>query len=172
MVKEMLIERSKDGDTEAFAQLFSQFEVELYKMAYVYVGNEADALDVVQEVAYRSFKYINSLQDATYIKTWLMRIAINCATDVLKKRGHVQPYEGDLQESDEPHEKLPEKWALEDVMTRLTKEEKDVILLRFYHDYTLQQTATILQLKLGTTKTILYRALRKLRQALEQEVQE
>lgn len=57
-------------------------------------------------------------------------------------------------------------------MTRLTKEEKDVVLLKFYHDYTLQQTATILQLKLGTTKTILYRALKKLRKALEQEVQE
>lgn len=171
-MQEILIKRARDGDAEAFAQLFSQFEVELYKMAYVTVGNEADALDVVQEVAYRSFKYIHSLQDATYIKTWLMRIAINCATDVLKKRGLILSYESDLEDSEEPHEELPEKWALEDVMTKLTKDEKDVILLRFYHDYTLQQTATILQFKLGTTKTILYRALRKLRQALEQEVQE
>ena len=171
-MKEMLIKRAKDGDVEAFAQLFSQFEVELYKTAYVYVGNEPDALDVVQEVAYRSFKYIHSLQGATYIKTWLMRITINCATDVLKKRGQILSYENDFEESEEPYEELPDKWALEDVMTKLTKEEKDVILLRFYHDYTLQQMATILQLSLGTTKTILYRALRKLRQALEQEVQE
>ncbi|MFJ7734698.1 RNA polymerase sigma factor [Lysinibacillus sp. NPDC097287] len=169
---EVLVKRVKDGDAEAFAQLFAQYEVDLYKMAYVYVGNEADALDIVQEVAYRSFKYIHSLQGATYIKTWLMRIAINCATDVLKKRGNIMPYEEDFEESDEPFEELPEKWALEDVMTKLTKEEKDVILLRFYQDHTLQQTAAILQLKLGTTKTILYRALRKLRQVLEQEVQE
>lgn len=169
---EKLIMRAQQGDAEAFAQLFAQFEVDLYKMAYVYVGNEADALDVVQEVAYKSFKYIQSLQGATYIKTWLMRITINCATDVLKKRGHILPYEEDFEESEEPYEELPEKWALEDVMTKLSEEEKDVILLRFYHDYTLQQTATILQLKLGTTKTVLYRALRKLRQALEQEVQE
>ena len=169
---EKLIKRAQGGDAEAFAQLFAQYEVDLYKMAYVYVGNEADALDVVQEVAYKSFKYIQSLQDATYIKTWLMRITINCTTDVLKKRGHILPYEGNIEESEEPHEELPDRWALEDVMTKLTKEEKGVILLRFYQDLTLQQTAMILQLKLGTTKTILYRALRKLRQALEQEVQE
>ena len=97
---EVLVNRAKNGDAEAFAQLFAQFEVDLYKMAYVYVGNEADALDVVQEVAYRSFKYIHSLQGATYIKTWLMRIAINCATDVLKRRGNTMPYEEDFEESE------------------------------------------------------------------------
>ena len=165
------IKRAKAGDAEAFAELFRQFEVDLYKMAYVYVGNETDALDVVQEVAYRSFKYIHSLQEVTYIKTWFIRITINCSTDLLKRRGDILPYEENLDEGEEPYEELVEKWALEDVMIKLTKEEKDVVLLKYYQDYTLQQTATILQLKLGTTKTILYRALKKLRQALEQEVQ-
>ncbi|MGE7694224.1 sigma-70 family RNA polymerase sigma factor [Lysinibacillus sp. NPDC094177] len=170
-MQEILVQRAKEGDAEAFAQLFSQYEIDVYKMAYVYVGNEADALDVVQEVAYRSFKYIHSLQSVTYVKTWLIRIAINCATDLLKKRGEILPFEAGLEIIEEPLEELPEKWALEDVMTKLTKEEKDVILLRFYHDYTLSQVAHFLQLKLGTTKTILYRALKKLKQALEQEVQ-
>ncbi|MCL1694295.1 sigma-70 family RNA polymerase sigma factor [Lysinibacillus sp. BPa_S21] len=171
-MQEILVQRAKEGDAEAFAQLFSQFEIDLYKMAYVYVGNEADALDVVQEVAYRSFKYIHSLQSVTYVKTWLMRIVINCASDLLKKRGQNRPFEAELEIGEESLEELPEKWALEDVMAKLTKEEKDVILLRFYHDYTLSQVAQVLQLKLGTTKTILYRALKKLKQALEQEVQE
>ena len=169
-MQEAYIKRAKAGDADAFAEVFRQFEVDLYKLAYVYVGNETDALDVVQEVAYRSFKYIHSLQEVTYIKTWLMRITINCSTDFLKRRGDILPYEENQDEGEEPYEELTEKWALEDVMTRLTKEEKDVVLLKYYHDYTLQQTATILQLKLGTTKTILYRALKKLRQALEQEV--
>ncbi|WP_053482427.1 hypothetical protein [Lysinibacillus sp. FJAT-14745] len=58
-MQEIIVQRAKEGDAEAFAQLFSQFEIDLYKMAYVYVGNEADALDVVQEVAYSSFTYIH-----------------------------------------------------------------------------------------------------------------
>lgn len=170
-MQEMLVARAKKGDAEAFAQLFSQYEMDLYKMAFIYVGNEADALDVVQEVAYRSFKYIHSLQNSTYLKTWLVRIVINCATNLLKKREPLVDYEPESELGEEPHEELPERWALEDVMTKLTKAEKDVILLRFYQDYTLPQVAQVLQLKLGTTKTILYRALKKLKQALEQEGQ-
>lgn len=49
---EVLVKRAKDGDAEAFAQLFAQFEVDLYKMAYVFVCNE---------VTYRSIKYIQYL---------------------------------------------------------------------------------------------------------------
>ncbi|MCS1393702.1 hypothetical protein NXZ77_19195 [Lysinibacillus boronitolerans] len=40
------------------------------------LDQKADALDVVQEVAYRSFKYIHSLQNSSYLKTWLIRIVI------------------------------------------------------------------------------------------------
>lgn len=170
-MQEKLVERAKKGDAEAYAQLFSQYELDLYKMAFIYVGNEADALDVIQEVAYRSFKYIHSLQNASYLKTWLIRIVINCAINLLKKREPIVEFELESELGEEPHEELPERWALEDVMTKLTKEEKDVILLRFYHDYTLSQVAQVLQLKFGTTKTILYRALKKLKQALEQKGQ-
>ncbi|GLC86942.1 RNA polymerase sigma factor [Lysinibacillus piscis] len=165
---DILVQRAKKGDAEAFAQLFAHYEVELYKMAYIYVGNEADALDVVQEVAYRSFKSIHSLQQTIYVKTWLIRITINCANDVLKKKG-LPTATIHMEISEEYEEGLLEKWRLEDVMTILSKAEKDIVLLRFYQDYTIAQTAQILQLKLGTAKTILYRALKKLKQALEQE---
>ena len=46
-------------------------------MAYVYVKNKDDALDVVQEVAYQSFKKIDTLKKPEYFKTWLIKIAIN-----------------------------------------------------------------------------------------------
>ncbi len=90
-------------------------------------------------------------------------MVINCAINLLKKREPIVEFELESELGEEPHEELPERWALEDVMTKLTKEEKDIILLRFYHDYTLSQVAQVLQLKSGTTKTILYRALKKLK---------
>lgn len=54
-------------------------------MAYVYVKNRDDALDVVQEVAYQSFKKIDTLKNPEYFKTWLMKITMNCATNQVKK---------------------------------------------------------------------------------------
>ena len=59
--------------------------------------------------------------------------------------------------------------TLEAAMKYLTVEEKNIILLKYYEDLTLQQIAETLDMKLGTVKTILYRALRKLRKALEKE---
>ncbi|MCT1538826.1 RNA polymerase sigma factor [Lysinibacillus capsici] len=98
---------------------------------------------------------MHSLQNSSYLKTWLIRMVINCAINLLNKREPIVEFELESELGEEPHEELPERWALEDVMTKLTKEEKDIILLRFYHDYTLSQVAQVLQLKLGTTKIIL-----------------
>ncbi|MBQ7241532.1 MAG: RNA polymerase, partial [Firmicutes bacterium] len=48
----------------------------MYRIAYIYVRNEADALDVMQEAAYRAFKNRASLKEAKYFRTWLIRITI------------------------------------------------------------------------------------------------
>ncbi|UTI40763.1 RNA polymerase sigma factor [Niallia sp. RD1] len=54
-------------------------------MAYVYVKNKEDALDIVQETAYRSFLKLSSLKDLSLFKSWLLKIAINCSIDLLRK---------------------------------------------------------------------------------------
>ncbi len=58
-----LVHKAQKGNEKAFLKLFQQYEEDIYRMAFVYVKNESDALDVVQEVAYRSFKKINTLKN-------------------------------------------------------------------------------------------------------------
>lgn len=167
-VQKRLIRRAQKGDMQAYEDLFGMYEVELYKLAFVYVKNREDALDLVQEVAYRSCKYIKSLKKPAYYKTWLIRILMNCASDYSKKHPVHAEMEPELYIA-EQDESLDIKVTLEGVMQYLTKEEKDVVLLKYYEDYTFEQIAEVLELKLGTTKTILYRALKKLRLALVEE---
>ena len=168
-MERQLILRAQKGDKHAFAQVFLKYEIELYKMAFVYTGNAEDALDIVQEVAYRSYKYINSLKEPKYFKTWLMRILMNCANDCLKKRGKHEQLEESFFIEEQLDDGTDLRITLANVMDHLTKEEKDVILLRFYFDYTIAQVADQLEMKLGTVKTILYRALAKLKLELEKE---
>ena len=165
-MEKRLIRQAQKGDAESYIQLFAKYEADLYRMAYVYSGKREDALDLVQEVAYRSFKYIHSLKDPRYMKTWLVRILINCANDFYKKRSDYEEFEDDVYIEEEP---IDVRVTLEAAMKYLTVEEKDIILLKYYEDLTLQQIAETLDMKLGTVKTILYRALRKLRKALEKE---
>lgn len=57
-----------------------------YRLAYSYVKNIDDALDVVQESIYKAFSSIDSLKNFDYIKTWFYRIIVNVSLDLLRKR--------------------------------------------------------------------------------------
>src|SRR5690625_7770171 len=69
-------------------------------MAFIYVSNQSDALDIVQETAYNAFKNIKSLKKPKFFKTWLMKIAIRCSLDLIRNRNktfHLTPsLEGNL----------------------------------------------------------------------------
>lgn len=131
--------------------------------------NQNDALDVVQETAYKSFKSIKELKEPKYFKTWLMRIAISCSLDILRKRKNVLPLKPDFEEnlSINNHEDLTSEITLKGIIEELQEEEKSVILLRFYQGMTLKEVSETLKIPLGTVKTILYRALAKLRKNLK-----
>jgi RNA polymerase sigma-70 factor, ECF subfamily len=164
-----LIKKAQKGNDKAFLELFQQYEQDLYKMAFIYVKNQNDALDVVQETAYKSFKSIKELKEPKYFKSWLIRIAISCSLDILRKRKKIVPLKPDFDEyiSGVVDEDLTSGITLKGMIEELREEEKSVILLRFYQGMTLKEVSEILNIPLGTAKTILYRGLGKLRKDLE-----
>lgn len=91
---EKLVRKAQKGDDKAFLMLYQQHEAEIYRTAYMYLKNKQDALDVVQETAYQSFKSIGSLREPQYFKTWILKIAIHRAIYMLKQRNKVIPFPG------------------------------------------------------------------------------
>lgn len=159
-----LIKEAQKGSDQAFLGLFEKYQEEIYRTAFVYVKNQEDALDVVQETAYRSFKSIQTLKEPRYFKTWLIRIAISCSIDILRKHKRIVYLKPEYEDyiSNNHDEDISLAVTLHDLMEILNEDEKSVIVLRFYHDYTIQEIAKSLEIPLGSTKTILYRALKKL----------
>ncbi|WP_325167459.1 sigma-70 family RNA polymerase sigma factor [Lederbergia citri] len=164
-----LVKKAQLGDDQAYLCLFQKFEEDIYRTAYVYLKNQEDALDVVQETAYRSFKSIHQLKEPRYFKTWLIKIAISCSIDVLRKRKKVIQLNPEFDEflTKGENQDISLSLSLKDLIYSLDEDEKGVIILRYYHDYTIKEIAKILGIPLGTGKTILYRALKKLRILLE-----
>ncbi|KOR84216.1 RNA polymerase [Bacillus sp. FJAT-22058] len=159
-----LVKKAQKGNDKAFLKLYQQFEEDIYRLAYVYVKNKDDALDVVQEVAYQSFKKIDTLKKPEYFKTWLMKVTINCAINVIRKNKKVVLLKSDFEAlMGTEEEDLLLSLSLQELMDFLQEDEKSVILLRFYHDHTLKEISQILEIPLGTAKSVLYRALNKLR---------
>ena len=85
-IKSKLVKRAKKGDSEAFQMLIHEEKEKMYRMAYMYMRNEDDALEVFQESLYKALNSIDTLKNNSYFSTWLMRILINTAIATLKKK--------------------------------------------------------------------------------------
>lgn len=163
-----LLKKAQRGDVKALEELFFMHEASLYRIAFLYVKNEEDALDVMQEVAYRTFKNIKLLKNVEYFKTWITKITMNCAIDHIRKNGTTISLQSEWLENTEQISETQEKEIIlkatvEDLMNVLEVEEKSVVLLKYYEEYSFREISELLKLPLGTVKTILYRALKKLR---------
>lgn len=165
------MKKAQKGNDNAFLILFQKYEQDIYRTAFVFMKNQNDALDVVQETAYQSFKSIKNLKEPKYFKTWLMRIAINCALDLLRKQKNVVQMKPEVVEliSGDVNEDILLVMTTRDLIEHLNEDEKSVIILRFYEDLTIKEVSETLDIPLGTAKTILYRALNKLRKDLKGE---
>lgn len=166
---DMLAERARGGDGDAFTKLFSEVSEEVYRVAYIYVKNSDDARDVVQETAYRCFKGIKSLRDVSLFRTWAVKTAINCSLDILKSRKRTLPIEECtvLPAADSPS---PERAAiaaatLDQIMNKMNEREKSVIILRHLYGLSLEEIAKTLKIPLSTAKSTLYRAAEKIKRS-------
>ena len=159
-----LVKKAQQGDDQSFLKLFQKYEEDIYRTAFVYVKNQTDALDVVQEVAYQAFKKLDTLKEPSYLKTWLIKIAINCSIDLIRKNRKVVQIDWKYEEQiDSELENLPLALTLQDLLNCLKEEEKSVIILRYYHNYTFKEISEMLEIPLSTAKSLHYRALEKLR---------
>ena len=128
-----------------------------YRLAYSYMKSEHDALDVVQESAYKAIRDCGKVKERRYLSTWLYRIVVNTALDALRRQGREswQPsYEG---------------IELREILDRLDEKEKTVVVLRYFHDLKLEDIGEILGENVNTVKARLYRTLKKMRLELEPE---
>ena len=138
-------------------------------MAFAYVRNEADTVDMLQQAMIQAFERIDSLQKMEYFKTWMIRIVINCSKTYLVKRNRLEltdPFELVNVQTVSPTYK-EEELDLWQALQALEEKYKTVLLLRFYQDYTVPEIASILHMPIGTVKTNIRRGLLQLKNGLK-----
>ncbi|WP_397469502.1 sigma-70 family RNA polymerase sigma factor [Psychrobacillus sp.] len=164
------VQRAKKGNKKAFQELIEEEKVKLYKIAYIYMKNEEEALEVFQETVYKALNSISHLKDERYFSTWLTRILINTAFDQLKRKKKVIPMEREILESKASSYLLSENDPdLLQAVIELDEKYKTVVILRFYKDYTVSQIAELLNCPEGTVKTNIHRGINLLREKLKED---
>ena len=138
-----------------------------YRMAMSYVHKEADALDIVQEGAYKAIKNSASLKNTDYAATWIYRIMLNEVYRFLDMRKPLSLEEETVQETG--YEDVYEDIDLQRALDEMPAKDKAVIELKYFEDLKLEEIAFVLEENVNTVKSRLYRGLKKLRISLQEE---
>jgi len=156
----------KPADKEALVHecLTANYE-KYYRIAYSYTFQEQDAMDIVQEGAYKAILKSDSLKQTEYTDTWICRIMMNEAVRFLKKnRGRTVNLE-DIPEKGEQDQ--IEDVDLKRALDRLDDKERRIVVLKYFEEEKLETIAKILDLNVNTVKSRLYRAVGKLKNYME-----
>lgn len=139
----------------------------LYRLAFTYVKNREDAMDVVQESVYKAIRSYSQIQTVDQISPWVYQIVVHTALDLLRKQ------KKEVIGVDEmPEEGRKDQYENIDLMKSLdilSEEERIIISLRYFEQCKIKEIAKILEESENTVKSKLYRALKKLRIELSTE---
>ena len=143
-----------------------------YKVAYTYVKNREDALDIVHNAIVKALQSYHRLKKPDYAQTWFYRILINESVSFLRKKKRILSLEEipSLQSCSDTSGSELHKDEYIDLYTAIDKlppEMKTIIILRFFEDVKLDEVAEITSTNLSTVKSRLYRALKYLKVDME-----
>lgn len=142
-----------------------------YRLAFSYVKNADDALDILQESIYKAFTGIGKIQSPEYIKTWFYRIVVNTSIDFLRKNKKAFAVEADILENYiKAEEDIYKDIDLHRAIETLKPDYKSIIILRYFEDLKIEEVADILGENVNTIKTRLYRALKLLKVQMEESI--
>lgn len=165
-----LIKESMKGNKESFGILIKNNKEYLYKMAFLYVKDEQDALEVIHETVYRAFLNIEKLKKAKFFNTWITRILINVSIDFLKKKGKNEMLDESTPIRKEKCEiSTEEKLDLYNAIDLLNDNYKTVIIMMYFNDMKIKDISKVMETPENTVKTYLRRAKQALGEILKEE---
>jgi RNA polymerase sigma-70 factor (ECF subfamily) len=173
------VARVRAGDSEAFRLLVDRHARTIFRLAFRMLGNEPDADDIVQETFLRAYRQIDRFESRANFGTWLYRIAVNCSLDLLRQRPR-RPDEREFGDGEEPvadpgTNPSPERLMFSaEVQARvnsalqdLSPAERAAFLLRHFEGQSIAEIGRALGLRTSATKHAVFRAVQKMRRALE-----
>ncbi len=162
-----LIRRAREGDGDAFAELYRRHFAAVYRVAFLVCHDAAAAEDIAQEAFLAAVRNLDRFERGRPVRPWLARIASNRAIDWVRARNRrAESQLDDLAAAPVRDDSEPEDAV--GLIARLPAEQRQVVALRFVLDLTPGEIATLLDLPRGTVNSRLRRGLDALGATLEE----
>lgn len=153
---EQLIRKAIKKDDMAFLELMKRYEGYFCQIAYRYVKDEQQMLDLIQELTYRGLVTLHQLKEPQYFKTWMTKVLMNLALDELKKKETV-PLGENLFKVSQEHVLIEQRLDLEKAMLTLRPDYRAVLELKYFKDLSIEEIASQLGISPNTVKSHLKR---------------
>lgn len=167
-----LVRKAKEGNKEALIKLIMNKKQDYYKLAYVYMKNEEDALDIMEDMIIVLYENIDKLKKCDAFYSWSKTILVNCCKKFLKKRKRIILLD-DIKEiyndevvDDKSIEDKNNEIMLENHLSKLTLKHQEVIKLRYFLDLDYETIAKLIKVPVGTVKSRISIGIKKLRESL------
>lgn len=177
------VARAKAGDEGAFRALVERHGRAVFRLAFRMTGNEQDAEDVVQEAFLKAYRRIGQFEDRAAFGSWLHRITANCAYDLLRTRARkredvsgpdgsgsgqdpLDSFASETPSADRAVLSAQISRRLRTALARLSPQERAAFTLRHFEQRPIREIGELLGLDEGAAKHSVFRAVRKLREAL------
>lgn len=181
------VERTLAGDRNAYRVLVERYSLYLYRLAYRMTGNSHDAEEVVQEAFLRAYQKLKQFAGNSNFGTWVYRIAANYAIDRIRQRNVEETRQVTPSRPTEAGPEIdpvamvkdpsasPERLAgsaelaakMKQALEALTPAERTAIVMRHWEGCAIEEIAVVLNSNTNATKNTVFRAVSKLRKALE-----
>jgi RNA polymerase sigma-70 factor, ECF subfamily len=181
---EALLKQAVAGERASLDELFRRYRAVAYRVAHRLLGNEADALDAVQEAFIKALVHLPSFQGRSSFKTWFLRVVSNAALDLGRQRSRRETLSLDglgpiFREECEPLlnpdparelERLDLRRKLHEALAQLPQAQRQTFVLHADADLSYREVADSLGISIGTVMSRLYYARQRLRVLLEPSV--
>lgn len=175
---EEIIKMCKQKDILAQSILYEQYSKQVYRTAYILTKSKTLAEDITQETFIRVFSKINLFKEGKSFNSWLYTITLNVAKNILKRQKWVNFF--CPLEEDEPFcnynsteficEHKERDRLMKEVIDRLPLKQKEVIILKYYNNFSQEEIADILGIPVGTVKSRIHTGLEKIRKVINNNV--
>jgi RNA polymerase sigma-70 factor (ECF subfamily) len=181
---EQLLGRFKAGEREALEELFRRYRQPAYRVAVRLLGNEADALDALQEGFVKALTHLDSFQGRSSFKTWLLRVVSNAALDLGRQRGRREtlsldaPLAADAtdarlltpDDASRGLERADLRTLLDQALATLSEPQRQTFVLHADAGLSYREVAEATGVSIGTVMSRLFYARQKLRAFLNERV--
>lgn len=164
MQEDELIERSKQGDKEAFSDIVIKNQSKIFNLCLSMVKDEKAAEDLTQEVFLKAYEKLSTFQQKSQFSTWLYRIAYNHCLNFLKKKNRTK--EEEFKETiliNEPESEFENGDQLQEAMNILSAKQRIIFDMYYIKKIPQKQIAVALNVPLGTVRSRLHYAKKKMK---------